>query len=146
MGSKRLQSAAENVAMWYAVKVEKCIHIPEMPVYKALRSRFHRQDFWGADVMGMRKNGSKVWIQVTTGGSSAVSARKKRLMHLWGQDDTVLMMQISGRHGKYFMTVWRKEGREWKTLREKERIPNEWFRPLRMDTNERRGKDGTKDK
>ena len=85
---------AERAAEWVAVECLGCIgEGPAAPV-RAVRTKFQHQDLWGADVMAMKPDGSKVYIQVTCGGQKAVQHRRRKLEHPWQDTDTVLLLQM----------------------------------------------------
>lgn len=89
--SKADRRAAEPAAEWYAREVLGCIH-----TVRAIRTKFQRQDLFGADVIGKRSNGSWVAIQVTAAeNESSIRSRRRKLDRLpWSSEDTVLMLQL----------------------------------------------------
>ena len=136
---KSKRSDAERASEWYAHEIEGCVI-----TRRAVASRFHKVDFFGADVMGFRKNGEKVFIQVTAGQSQAVSARRKKLEKTpWHPTDTVLLLQLrstedpaNARRKLWFFRVHRYytnskiDGpvKVWSTDPEACVVPKEWFR------------------
>ena len=61
---------------------------------RAIKARFFKVDFFGADVMG-RKGAERVYVQVTTGQKSAVTSRRRKLERDdWSPDEQVLLFQL----------------------------------------------------
>ncbi len=89
--AKSKRAEAERAAVWFAVEAMGCVH-PR----RAVKTQYQSVDFWGCDVMGKRPDGSKVFIQVTAGQDSAVTARRRKLEQNepWHQSDTVLLLQL----------------------------------------------------
>ena len=88
--AKSKRPEAEKAAEWYAVKVENCIMIR-----RAIRTQWQKVDFFGSDVVGKRKDGTHVYIQVTAGQHSAVTARRRKLEKVpWHESDTVILLRL----------------------------------------------------
>lgn len=88
--AKSKRPEAERAAEWYAVKIEDCIM-----VRKAVKAAFQKVDFFGSDVMGKRKDGSVVYVQVTTGQHSAVTARRRKLEKVpWHESETIILLRL----------------------------------------------------
>lgn len=102
-----------------------------------MRTRFQRQDIFGADVVGRHSLGV-IYAQVTTGGSSAVSARKKKLKTInWFHEfEEVLMLQVLtkkvGRKNVSEFRIWELDPVQgWLEWDELVAIPSEWKKPFR---------------
>lgn len=68
---------------------------------RAVRARFQKVDFFGADVMGKR-SGGMAWVQVTTAQGSrhteTVRRRRRRLEEVpWGPQDLVFVFEARER-------------------------------------------------
>ncbi len=136
--SKQDRIHAEHAAEWFARKCLDCVH-----TRRAIRTRFQKVDLFGADVAGIRQDGTKVWIQstATKDGSAGTNsgnvwARKKKLEAIaWGPTDTVLMVEMCrdkvSRGFRYFFRVQQYDAERlvW-VLPEVHTfsIPREWFK------------------
>ena len=81
---------AERAAVHFAVHCMDCII-----TRRAVRAKFQSVDFFACDVVGKQKDGSHVYIQVTTGQAPAVTARKRKIEKIpWHHSDIVLILQL----------------------------------------------------
>lgn len=88
--SKADPKNAERAAEHFAVKILGCIK-----TVRAVQTQFQRQDMFGSDVIGKNKYGMSHYIQVTTGGKSAVQQRKKKMeSYPWHSSDRVYVLQM----------------------------------------------------
>lgn len=88
--SKADPKNAERAAEHFAVKVLGCIK-----TVRAIQTQFQRQDMFGSDVIGKLADGACRYIQVTTGGKSAVQQRKKKMeSYPWHSSDRVYVLQM----------------------------------------------------
>lgn len=129
---KNYHAEAEIAAVHYAKEVEHCY-----VTRKASRARFQEVDFFAADVMGKRKDGSVVYIQVTCGNKQLVKERMHKLeKHVWNDHEDVIILQLNrkkeGRRFRYYFTIWRylimDEVRSWTNYYEGYDVPKEWFK------------------
>lgn len=152
--SKRPQ--AERAGEWCLAECFACIR-----TRRALRTKFAKVDFWGSDVMGMRKGGTKVFAQVTCGGNTALSVRRKKLeKYPWHPTDTVIVLQMVERQDvadqrktAWFFRVHRLEQyfhqykpvelnqitapeREWSSTQDVIPISPHWFKAMKNETKE----------
>jgi hypothetical protein len=105
--SKRPQ--AERAAEWACAELFNCIY-----TRRALRTKFAKVDFFGCDIIGVRKDGSRVWVQVTAGQTAAVLVRRKKLeVYPWHPTDRVFVWQLverddiaNPRKKEWFFRVW----------------------------------------
>ena len=88
--AKDLRAKAERAAEWVAREHFGCIH-----TRRAVKTRFNKTDFFGADIIGLRNDGTKIWVQVTAGQDAAVSQRRKKLeKYTWHETDSVYVWQL----------------------------------------------------
>lgn len=88
--AKSKRPEAERAAEWAMHLVLGCTH-----TRRALRTPFNKVDLFGADAIGIRPDGSKCFVQVTAGQSSAVTARRRKLeRYPWAVDDYVAIWQL----------------------------------------------------
>ena len=81
---------AERAAVHFAVHCMDCVL-----THKAIRRAYQSVDIFGCDVVGKQKDGSHVYIQVTTGQMSKVTERKRKLEEIpWHHSDIVLILQL----------------------------------------------------
>ncbi len=138
---KSKRADAEKAAVHYAYEIENCIMH-----HKAVRTQWQSVDFFGADVMGKRKDGSCVYLQATAGQYSAVSARRKKLEKVpWLSTDTVRVLQLintidpaNARKKLWFFRVHElcctspydgaHDPRVWEINEKAVSIPKEWFK------------------
>lgn len=88
--SKADAGNAERAAEHFGREVLQCVETRRM-----IRTRFFKVDFFGADVVGKKSDGSHIYIQVTSGQDQAVTARRRKLeSHIWHFSDIVLLLQM----------------------------------------------------
>jgi hypothetical protein len=143
----------ERASEWYAREIHNCCL-----VRRAIRTQFQSVDFFAADVVGKKKDGSHVYIQATAGQASAVSARRKKLEKIpWHFSDTVELAQLvqtqnpaNARQTLWFFRVHEYHlistptptcedfiiTREWRTLPDAIPVPKEWFKAYKEEKNE----------
>ena len=134
--SKRPQ--AERAAEWVLRERYGCV-----ATRRALRTKYSKVDMFGCDVVGVDEDGYRIWVQVTAGQLSAVSARRRKLeKYPWHPTDMVMVWQLSSRPGKgrrkeWYFKAWEyeylpysdsKTGREWRIWDELMFIRPEWFK------------------
>jgi hypothetical protein len=134
--SKRL--AAERAAVHYAYDVCGCVHHAA-----AIRTQWQRQDIFAADVVGKRRDGSHVYLQVTAGQAAAVTARRRKLEAIsWHDSDAVYLLQLvqtedpaCGKRTLWFFRVHAyvnfghgANERRWTTWEAACPVPAEWFK------------------
>jgi hypothetical protein len=143
----------ERAAVHYSVEHHSCT-----TVRKAIRTQFQSVDFFAADVVGKKDDGSHVYIQATAGQASAVSTRRKKLEKVpWHFSDTVELVQLvqtqnpaNARQTLWFFRVHEYRlvstptptcedfivTREWRTLPDAIPVPKEWFKAYKEEKNE----------
>lgn len=129
--AKAMRSAAERAAVWYAHIVHGCII-----TRRAVRTQFQSVDMFAADIVGKHQDGSHVYLQVTAGQSSAVTARRRKLEKIpWHESDTVELLQLvqtenpaNARRKLWFFRVHVYNEAGWSTKEEALAIPKEWFK------------------
>ncbi len=131
---------AEVAAEHYIREVLGCIR-----TVRAVKTQWQRQDLFSSDVIGKRKDGTLVCIQVTTGDNKhgCVSTRKRKLeAEVWHRNDRVQLLQLiheqEGRFKKWYFKVWEYcypgimlEEKDWirKWYRNTTHaVPKEWFK------------------
>ena len=129
---------AERAAEWYAIKELECV-----VTRRALRTKFAKVDFFASDVLAKRVDGSHVYIQVTAGQASAVTARRRKLEKIpWHESDTVQLLQLvqtedpaNSRKKLWFFRVhkYEQERGEWWTEMEAVPVPRHWFKAWKGD-------------
>lgn len=134
---KEYRAKAEIAAAHYAKEVESCY-----VTRKAAKSQFQQVDFFAADVMGKRENGSTVYIQVTCGNNQKVKERMHKLeQHAWNGYEDVIMLQLNrkkeSRSFVYYFSIWRyvptysqnyPPPRHWTKFYEGYDVPKAWFK------------------
>lgn len=102
---------------------------------RAMKTRYARQDLFAADVLGKTDMGQLVAVQVTTGGSSAVAARRRKLEAVpWSRQDVVLLFEYretrEGRKKRYWFRVheYCPMFDRWAVQDNLIEIPREWFK------------------
>ena len=126
---------AERAAEWYAHEILGCV-----VTRRAIRTKFHKVDFFASDVVGKMPDGSHVYIQATAGQNQAVTARRRKLeKYPWHESDSVEIVQLiqtidpaNARRKLWFFRVHflQRFNKDLKWF-SKERaipIPKEWFR------------------
>jgi len=125
---------AERAAEWYAVERMGCV-----VTRRAVRVQYQSVDFFGSDIVGKTRDGAHVYIQVTAGGNSAVSARRRKLEAIpWHTTDRVQLLQLvqthdpaNGRRKLWFFRVHnfalKRNARVWTTESDAVPVPADWF-------------------
>lgn len=128
---KNKRREAECAAEWYAHEIMNCVE-----TRKAVKTQWQKIDFFGSDVVGKRANGAHTYLQVTAGGNSAVTGRRRKLEKIpWHVTDTVQLLQLvqtdnpgKGSRKLWFFRVHEYEYGEWLTNEEAISVPREWFK------------------
>lgn len=136
--AKSLRSAAERACEWYARDLLSCVI-----TRRAVQTRFQSVDFFAADCVGKRSDGSHVYIQATAGQYEAVRTRRRKLEAVpWHESDTVLLLQLvqtedpaNARRKKYFFRVHRLINGDWSVQEDAHEIPREWFKAWKGNDN-----------
>ena len=133
--AKSKRADAEKATVWFAHKNLDCV-----VTRRAIRTMYQKVDFFAADIVGKRVDGSHVYIQTTAGQYSAVTARRRKLESIpWHKSDQVLICQLvstedpaNSRRKLYFFRVHElsEEGSDfnWWTWNKAVEIPREWFK------------------
>lgn len=88
--AKTKRADAERACEWYAREILGCVQ-----TRRAVRTKWQKVDFFGADVMGKCENGSTVYIQATAGQDAAVSTRRRKLEIIpWHYTETVEVVRL----------------------------------------------------
>ena len=137
---------AEKACEHYARVVLDCV-CTRRPV----RTQFQSIDFFGADVVGKRRDGSHVYIQVTTGQANAARVRRRKLeAYPWHPSDAVYLLQLcrddSQRPIRWFFNIHRYviediasalteecPDRVWRNSDEQMDVPRIWFKAYKED-------------
>jgi hypothetical protein len=136
--SKDLRRKAELAAVNWCYEENGCVsHV------RAVRTQWQRQDLFGADIIARDANGRDTFIQVTTGGHSAISSRKNKIKkHPWAPDARVAIFQLFvlpdpnnlRRNKYYFKQYWFfPESGEWSTDELVIEIKNEWLKTINRE-------------
>ena len=134
--TKQDQQNAEKAIEWYLYEICGC---PIHQIRRAIRTKYQKVDFFGCDAMGMDHNGTKIFIQVTTGEYEAVRQRKRKLEKFtWHKYDNINVFQMikkkSGRTFDYYFIIWDYEVSAGEWFEEQSiAIPKKWFKKLRID-------------
>jgi hypothetical protein len=107
--AKSKRPEAERAAEHACIEAMGCLH-----TRRALRTKFAKVDFFGCDVIGVKPNGERVWVQVTAGQTAAVLTRRKKLQaYPWHTSDIVQVWQLverdditNPRRKEWFFRVW----------------------------------------
>jgi len=137
--AKSRRPQAERAAEWGAIEVLECEH-----TRRALRTKYAKVDFYGADILGCTWDGAKVYIQVTAGQSGAVIKRRKKLQaYPWHLSERVMVWQLverqdvaNPRKKNWFFRVWeygcgKKWDRTWREWPDVIRVPAKWFKAFK---------------
>lgn len=134
--SKADPKNAERAAEHFAVKVLGCVK-----TVRAIQTQFQRQDMFGSDVIGKNKYGTSHYVQVTSGGKSAVQQRKKKMeQYPWHNSDRVYVIQMQkSKHTNKLIyefevnELWPNQisGRAWLIWPDKTLIDKSWFKALK---------------
>jgi hypothetical protein len=139
---------AERAGEHYAREVMGCVL-----TRRALRTKYAKVDFFASDVVGKRPNGTHVYLQVTAGQDSAVTARRRKLEAIpWHPTDTVQLLQLvqtpdpaNGRRTLWFFRVheygskWLKTNIKtitWRTYSQAVPVPRVWFKAFKESPEE----------
>ncbi len=126
---------AEVAAEWYAHSELNCVE-----TRRTTRTQFHKVDFFCCDIIGKRADGSHVYLQVTAGGNSAVTDRRRKLEEIpWHRTDTIQLLQLvqTDNPGKGSRKLWffrvhiysmLGNERYWITGNDAVSIPKGWFK------------------
>lgn len=134
---KNKRREAEVAAEHYCLN-----HLDCVVVRRAIKTQWQSVDFFAADVVGKKADGSHVYVQVTAGQSGAVMERKKKLeKYPWHQTDTVKLLQLvqtpdpaNARRTKYFFRIFaylplgESQKRSWVQREIAIDVPREWFK------------------
>ena len=136
---KSKRGDAERAAEWYVHEVLKCVES-----CRSVKTQWQRQDMFGCDVIGIRKDGSLCFIQATAGQHSAVTARRRKLERNYRTCDTVQVIRLvsnqdpaNARRKLWFFRVHEYIGddydgphdrRHWETQDKAIPVPKEWFK------------------
>ena len=117
-------------------------------IRRAVRTKWQAVDFFGADLVGVLDTGAKIYVQVTTGGHSAMSTRRAKLGAFpWHASETVLLLNLvatasaaKGRRTEYWFRIEEycstmcesgrpmcESRRRWQDWPDAYRVPREWF-------------------
>ncbi len=138
--TKALRRQAEVAAEHFLLERLGCEHIR-----RAVRTQWQKVDFFGADLMGVRETGVKIYAQVTTGASAAMSERRAKLGAFpWHPSETVLLVNLvatasaaKGRRTEYWFRVEEFVGevaldptavRTWQDWPEPIAVPRNWLK------------------
>lgn len=134
--AKSKRADAERATVWYAREMLGCV-----VTRRAVRTQFQSVDFFAADVVGKRADGTHVYIQATAGEHAAVTARRRKLEAVpWHVTDVVQLVQLrqtedpaNARRKKWFFRVHEYcfnglDSREWITHDDAVDVPREWFK------------------
>lgn len=131
-----IQRAAEMAAERYLLDRMKCV-----ATRRAVKAKYAKVDFFGADVVGRLESGANIYAQVTTGKGPCVSNRKGKLAaYPWYPSDTVLVLQLVTERGsrrnepaRHSFRVWEYHAetydgvRSWKEWDQQIEVPNDWL-------------------
>ncbi len=135
MIAKSKRPEAERAAEW-ALHDMGCVY-----TRRAVRARYAEVDFFGCDLIGVREDGVRIWVQVTAGQTPAVLVRRKKLEgYPWHPSDRVYVWQLverqdiaNPRKKEWYFRVWRYahvcgQQREWQEDIEPINVRREWFK------------------
>lgn len=128
-----MRSAAERAGEWYLYKIMNCL-----VVRRAVKTQWQKVDFFGSDLVGKKADGTHIYVQVTAGEYSAVTARRRKLEKIpWHESDTVQILQLiqrknpaNARRKNWFFRVHVYQKGKWITLDEAIEIKKEWFKKI----------------
>ena len=135
--SRERQKQAERAAEHYLRKRCGCV-----ATVRAMTTRFARQDLFASDVLGKDSAGRLIAAQVTCGDRTAVRPRRRKMEAVpWSKSDMVLLLEFReekiGPRKWFWFRVHEYDRRQddggpiWNILRERENVPQEWFRAYR---------------
>jgi len=129
--AKRRQ--AEVAAEHFCRALLACTH-----TRRAIKARFFKVDFFGADVMGKDGRGLTHYVQVTTGYGGRLSSRRHKLAAIpWAASDRVYLLQLrraepapKSRKAQWEFVVqqWFQIQRLWQRWTQAIAVPEPWFR------------------
>ena len=136
---KSKRKDAERAAEWYVHEVLKCVES-----CRAVKAQWQREDLFGSDVIGIREDGTKCFVQATAGQHSAVTQRRRKLERNWHSTDTVQVIRListqdpaNARRKLWFFRVHEYIGddydgpydkRYWTTQDKAIPVPRGWFK------------------
>lgn len=136
--SKRPQ--AERAAEWVLRKHWGCV-----VTRRAVQTKWQKVDFFGADVVGKRKNGTYVYAQVTVGKVEAVRVRRRKIEQIpWSKSDSVFLLQlveradpVNARRKQWFFRIHflRHKG-VWMAVESVIPVENKWFKAWKEEDKE----------
>ena len=139
--TKALQRQAEVAAGHFMKARLGCCAIR-----RAVRTQWQKVDFFGADLVGVLSTGAKIYVQVTTGSHSAMSARRAKLGDFpWHPSETVLLLNLvatvspaKGRKTEYWFRVEElaRPQMVWNDWPEPIPVPRGWFKTKSRDDQE----------
>ncbi len=129
--AKSHRPEAERAVEWALIANYECVH-----TRRALRTKFAKVDFFAADAIGLRADGTKCFIQVTAGQAGAVAERRKKLeQYPWHPTDTVEVWQLTSRPSltranlmDWFFRVWKYVDKKWDGGSNVMPVPKAWFK------------------
>lgn len=121
---------AERAAEHYCREVLNCVR-----TCWAVRTQYQRQDLFSSDCIGLRDDGVKLFVQVTSsvqGASGNVATRRRKMEQVpWHVTDIVLLLEMrrnkNGRVVTYYFREHRLRHGRW-MIEAIEYIPKGWFR------------------
>ena len=131
---------AEVASEWYGRETLGCV-----ATRRTVKAKFNKVDFFAADMVGKRKDGSHVYIQVTAGQADKVRIRRRKLeKYPWHKTDTVQIVRLiqtidpaNARRKLWFFRVHAYDlvngKRQWSTEEQAVRIPSEWFKAYKEE-------------
>lgn len=133
--AKSKRKEAENAGEHCLRESFGCVNIA-----RAVKTQFQFEDIFGSDVIGKDCRGWTYYAQVTTGQSSAVSSRKRKLESIhWNDTDTVMILQLgfepNGRRKNWHFVVhdYDTDTGKWSCWESPIAVPGEWFKRYRKE-------------
>ena len=141
--NKEHADRAERAAEHWLRNVLECVE-----TRRAIRSQWHKVDFFGADVVGKVRTGAHCYVQVTTGDARNVCPRRRKLERIpWHPYDLVFVLELRSYPNPVNRrrTVWTfrvheydpgddPDGRVWRVWDATTPVPPEWFKPWKDNT------------
>ena len=134
--AKSRRPQAERAAEWVLREVFGCV-----ATRRALRTTYAKVDFFACDVIGVQPDGRRIWVQVTAGQLSAVTARRKKIeKYPWHDSDKVYVWQLVERpdpaspaRKEWFFRPWEYSihpcpPRHWWKIDKAIPVKREWFK------------------
>lgn len=129
--ARKKRAEAERAAQWVAHEIYGCV-----VSRRAVRTQWQSVDFFAADVVGKKADGTHIYIQATAGRHAAVTARRRKLEKIpWHKTDTVIILQLiqtidpaNARKKLWFFRVHRLSCGVWNTYENAIPIPQKWFK------------------